>query len=158
MAEPSSTRVKDQIGATDSEFGLALFGIPLGALPAMVTTEKLVSRLRERALPLVLLAFAVACALPGWTYSPVTFAASLILIGATSGAIEVALNTTTASHEARDGVRLFNKVHAATPLAMVVAAPSVDLTRQASASSSEVLLVIAVLVLVNAFLAVDRSG
>lgn len=150
--------VKDQIDATDSEFGLALFGIPFGALPAMVITGKLVSRLRERALPLVLLAFAVACALPGWTYSPVTFAASLVLIGATSGAIEVALNATTAAHEARDGVRLFNKVHAATPLAMVVAAPSVGLARQLGASSREVLLVIAVLVLVSAYLAVDRSG
>lgn len=150
--------VKDQIGATDSEFGLALFGIPFGALPAMVITGKLVSRLRERALPIVLLAFAVACALPGWTHSPVTFAASLVLIGATSGAIEVALNATTAAHEARDGVRLFNKVHAVTPLAMVVAAPSVGLARQAGASSREVLLVIAALVLVSAFLAVDRSG
>lgn len=150
--------VKDQIGATDAEFGLALFGIPLGALPAMVITGKLVSRLRERALPLVLLAFAVACALPGWTYSPVAFAASLVLIGATSGAIEVALNATTAAHEARDGTRLFNKVHAATPLAMVVAAPSVGLARQLGASSREVLVVIAVLVLVSAYLAVDRSG
>ena len=150
--------VKDQIGATDSEFGLALFGIPFGALPAMVITGKLVSRLRERALPLVLLAFAVACALPGWTYSPVTFAASLVLVGATSGAIEVALNATTAAHEARDGVRLFNKVHAATPLAMVVAAPSVGLARQFGASSRAVLLVIAALVLVSAYLAVDRSG
>ena len=149
--------VKDQIGATDSEFGLALFGIPFGALPAMVITGKLVSRLRERALPLVLSAFAVACALPGWTHSPVTFAASLVLIGATSGAIEVALNATTAAHEARDGVRLFNKVHAATPLAMVVAAPSVGLARQLGASSREVLLVIAALVLVSAFLSIDRA-
>ncbi len=150
--------VKDQIDATDSEFGLALFGIPLGALPAMVITGKLVSRLRERALPLVLLAFAVACALPGWTYSPVTFAAALVLVGAASGAIEVALNATTAAHEARDGARLFNKVHAATPLAMVVAAPSVGLARQAGASSREVLLVIAAFVLVSAFLSIDRSG
>lgn len=150
--------VKDQIGATDSEFGLALFGIPFGALPAMVITGKLVSRLRERALPLVLLAFAVACALPGWTYSPVAFGVSLVLVGATSGAIEVALNATTAAHEARDNTRLFNKVHAVTPLAMVVAAPSVGLARQAGASSREVLLVIAVLVLVSAALAVDRAG
>ncbi|WP_399343883.1 MFS transporter [Umezawaea sp. Da 62-37] len=150
--------VKDQIGATDSEFGLALFGIPFGALPAMVITGKLVSRMRERALPVVLLAFAAACALPGWTHSPVTFALSLVLIGATSGAIEVALNATTAEHEARDGVRLFNKVHAATPLAMVVAAPSVGLARQAGASSREVLLVIAALVLVSAFLSIDRAG
>ncbi|WNV90063.1 MFS transporter [Umezawaea sp. Da 62-37] len=80
------------------------------------------------------------------------------MIGATSGAIEVALNATTAEHEARDGVRLFNKVHAATPLAMVVAAPSVGLARQAGASSREVLLVIAALVLVSAFLSIDRAG
>jgi MFS family permease len=86
------------------------------------------------------------------------FAVALVLVGATSGAIEVALNATTAAHEARDGARLFNKVHAATPLAMVVAAPSVGLARQAGASSREVLLVIAAFVLVSAFLAIDRSG
>jgi MFS family permease len=150
--------VKDQIGATDTEFGLALFGIPLGALPAMVLTGPLARRLRARTLPVVLAVFAIACLLPGLARSPWAFAAALALVGATSGAIEVALNATTAAHEARDGTRLFNKVHAATPLAMVLAAPTVGLARQAGASPWQVLLVIAVAVALSALLAVDRSG
>ncbi|ONI92306.1 hypothetical protein ALI22I_04770 [Saccharothrix sp. ALI-22-I] len=124
----------------------------------MVATAPLVRALRAWTLPVVLTAFAVACALPGLATSPLTFAGALLLVGATSGAIEVALNTTTAAHEARHGVRLFNKVHAATPLAMVLAAPAVGLARQGGAGPLPVLLVIAALVLLSALLAVDRSG
>ncbi|GGP55527.1 MFS transporter [Saccharothrix coeruleofusca] len=148
----------EQVGATEAQFGLALFGIPVGALPAMVATAPLARALRAWTLPVVLVAFAVACALPGLATSPLALAASLLLVGATSGAIEVALNTTTAAHEARDGVRLFNKVHAATPLAMVLAAPAVGLARQNGVAPLPVLLVIAGLVLLSALLAVDRDG
>lgn len=147
-----------QVGASEAQFGLALFGIPVGALPAMVATAPLARVLRAWTLPVVLVAFAVACVLPGLATSPLAFAASLLLVGATSGAIEVALNTTTAAHEARDGVRLFNKVHAATPLAMVLAAPAVGLARQSGVQPLPVLLAIAVPVLLSALLAVDRDG
>lgn len=150
--------IKAQVDTDAAGLGLALFGIPAGAAPGMLLTGALNRRLRERTLPVVLVAFAAACVLPGLAHSPWSLAIMLTVVGATSGGIEVALNATTAGHEARDGSRLFNKVHAATPLAMVVAAPLAGLLRQSGASATQVLLVVAALVLLSAGLTVDRSG
>lgn len=149
--------IQQQIQATDAQFGLALFGIPLGAVPAMMLTGPLAKRLRSATLPVVLVAFAIACLLPGLVSSPLLFAGALALVGAGSGALEVALNIATASYEARTGARLFNKVHAATPLAMVIAAPLVGLARQWGVAAVVVLLIIAVLVFLSAVPAVDRD-
>lgn len=147
--------LKASLALTDGELGLALFGIPIGALPAMLLTGPLTNRLRGRTLPIVVALFALAVVLPGLVNGPILFAASLVLVGATSGAIEVALNATTAAHEARDSARLFNKVHAATPLAMVLAAPAVGLARQCGAQSWQILLVIGAVALFAAGLAHD---
>ncbi|QUF06380.1 MFS transporter [Actinosynnema pretiosum subsp. pretiosum] len=142
----------------DAEFGLVLFGIPMGALAGMVLTAPLARALKQWTLPVVLVAFAVACVLPGLASGALAFGAALAAVGATSGAIEVALNSTVAAQEARDGTRLFNRVHAATPLAMVLAAPAVGFARSQGVSPLPVLVVVSVLVLVSAGLAVDRGG
>lgn len=148
-------QLKDDLDLSDQGFGLALFAIPVGALPAMAAAGRLTRTLGARALPLMTGLFALACVLVGLAPSPAGFTAALLLLGASSGAIEVALNATLAVHEARDGTRLFNKVHAATPLAMVVAAPSVGLAREAGASATAVLVVVAVAVAASAVLAAD---
>ncbi len=150
--------LKTAVGVDDAEFGLVLFGIPMGALAGMVLTAPLARALRQWTLPVVLVAFAVACALPGLASGALAFGAALAAVGATSGAIEVALNSTVAAHEARDGTRLFNRVHAATPLAMVLAAPAVGFARSQGVAPLPVLVVVSVLVLVSAGLAVDRGG
>ncbi|GAA2690492.1 MFS transporter [Actinosynnema pretiosum subsp. pretiosum] len=150
--------LKTAVGVDDAEFGLVLFGIPMGALAGMVLTAPLARALRQWTLPVVLVGFAVACALPGVVSGPWAFGVALAAVGATSGAIEVALNSTVAAHEARDGTRLFNRVHAATPLAMVLAAPTVGFARSQGVPPLPVLLVVSGLVLVSAVLAVDRDG
>ncbi|MBC3841376.1 MFS transporter [Streptacidiphilus sp. 4-A2] len=119
---------------TDQQLGLALFAVPLAAVPAMLLTGPLAHRLAQHTLPVVTALFAVAVLLVGLSGSRAAFTASLLLVGASSGGIEVGLNATLAAWEARDGRRLFNKVHSATPLAMVVAAPGAGLARYLGAS------------------------
>jgi MFS family permease len=122
----------------------------------MLFAGRLAQRLAQHTLPLVTGVFAVGCLLVGLAPSVLAFTAALLMVGGASGAIEVALNATTATHEARDGSRLFNKVHAATPLAMLLAAPAVGLARQLGASALAILAVIALLVAASGVMAIDR--
>lgn len=150
--------IKAKLALTDQQLGLALFAIPIAAVPAMLGAGRLVQRLAQYALPLVTAAFALGIVLTGWAPSPLAFTVALLVVGGSSGMIEVALNATTATQEATDGQRLFNKVYAATPLAMVAPAPAVGLARELGASSLSVLVVIAVLVAGSAVLALDSHG
>jgi MFS family permease len=150
--------LKADLGLDTRELGLSLFAIPVAAVPAMAFTGRLANRFAQHTLPLVTALFAAGIGVVAFAGSVPVFVAGLLLVGAASGAIEVALNATAAAHEARDGVRLFNKVHAATPLAMVLAGPSVGLARQLGVSRTAVLLVVAAVVLGSAALAVDRRG
>ncbi|HEX6355391.1 MFS transporter [Actinophytocola sp.] len=150
--------LKATLGLDTRELGLSLFAIPIAAVPAMAFTGRLANRVAQHTLPLVTALFAAGIGVVAFAGTVPVFVAGLLLVGAASGAIEVALNATAAAHEARDGVRLFNKVHAATPLAMVLAGPSVGLARQLGVSRTAVLLVVAAVVLGSAALAVDRRG
>ncbi|MFF5220355.1 MFS transporter [Micromonospora sp. NPDC000212] len=150
--------IKADLALTNQQLGFALFAIPVGAVPAMLLTGRLTRRLRQHTLPLVTVVFALAVALVGLAPSFPAFAVALLLVGGSSGAIEVALNATTAAYEARDGRRLFNRVHAATPVAMLAAAPAVGLARQVGVPTVAVLVMIALLVAVSAVLVVDRRG
>ncbi len=101
----------------------------------MLLTGRLAHRPAPHTLPVVTAVFALSIMLVGLAPSPLTFTAALLLIGGASGAIEVALNATVAARETKDGKRLFNKVLAATPFAMVIATPSVGLAREFGASA-----------------------
>ncbi|MGW9206539.1 MFS transporter [Embleya sp. NPDC055664] len=148
--------LQDELGLDDGSLGLALFAVPVAAVPAMLLTGPLARRLGPRTLPLVTLGFALGTLAVAVAGSRWTFAAALLLIGATSGAIEVALNATTAAREALTGERLFHRVQAATPLAMVLAAPAVGLALHAGVSARAILVTIAVLVALSAAAAIDR--
>jgi MFS family permease len=149
--------IKADLALTDQQLGLALFAVPVGAVPSMLFTGRLTRRLAQHTLPAVTGVFAIGCVLVGLAPSLPTFTAALLVVGGASGAIEVALNATMAAREARDGGRLFHKVHAATPLAMVLAAPAVGLARQLAIAPLTVLVAIAVLVAASALMAIDRG-
>ncbi|MYW01928.1 MFS transporter [Streptomyces sp. SID3343] len=148
--------MQSDLGLGDRQLGLALFAVPVAAVPAMLLTGPLARRLGPLTLPLVTALFALGTLAVALAGSRWTFSAALLLVGAASGAIEVALNATTAAREALTGERLFNKVQAATPLAMVLAAPAVGLALNPGVSPRVILVVIAALVAVSAVLAIDR--
>jgi MFS family permease len=142
--------IRDQVSADAGQLGLALFAVPVGAFPAMLGMGPVFDRYGRPAFGVTLVLFAVASALSGFASGIVPLAGSLLLVGATSGAIEVALNAATAAAEATTGRRLFNRVHAVTPVAMIVGAPLAGAAREAGWDPADVLLVVAVLVAASA--------
>ena len=60
------------------------------------------------------------------------------------------MNAATAAEEAGTGQRLFNRVHAVTPIAMIVGAPLAGAARQAGFTPAQVLLAVAMLLVASA--------
>lgn len=142
--------IGEQVSAGPAELGGALFAVPVGALPAMLGMGPVFDRYGRPAFGVVLLLFATAAALPGYGSGPLSLAGALLLVGAASGAIEVGLNAATATEERVSGRRLFNRVHAVTPIAMILAAPLAGAAREAGMTPRDVLLVVAALAAVSA--------
>ncbi|MGI5288260.1 hypothetical protein ACQEVF_33665 [Nonomuraea polychroma] len=141
--------IKLELGVSAGDLGLALSAVPVGALPAMALTGRL-ARGRERAALMVtttLFALSVACV--GLAGSLWQLAAALLVVGATSGALDIALNLTAGRVERETGRRLFQPVHAAFPVGVIVAAPATGLARSLGYGVGTVLAAIAVITVVT---------
>ena len=150
--------IKAQVGASEAELGLSLLAIAAGALPALLLAGRLVDRFGDRALVASLAAFAVAATLPGLAESVPLLAVALLVLGAASGALDVALNWGLATFEARQGRRVFNAAHAAFPLAVVVSAPAAGLAREQALSPAAILAAVAAITLLTIPLNVVHRG
>ncbi|MBW3593639.1 MAG: MFS transporter [Actinobacteria bacterium] len=138
--------VKEQVGASVSELGIALFFISLAALPAMLLTGRLTDRIGARAVAPLLLLFAATVTLPGLTHSVTTLALALAALGLASGSLDVAINVAASTVEANGGRRVMQLAHALFSAGFLVAAVSVGLAREAGARPEQVLLVAAAVV------------
>jgi MFS family permease len=78
-------------GSTDGELGMALLMIGFGALLSMRLAGGLVDRFGARVLPMVMAVFAAVGVLPAFAGSPVSLGVALFVLGAASGATDVAL-------------------------------------------------------------------
>ena len=112
--------VKVRVGADDAEFGLAMLGTGIGALPAMLVTGRLWRRLGWRLLPATALIFAAAALSPLLAGSPLTLAVAMVAIGASSGAMDVAMNSAVSDVEVTADRRLMYGAHALFSLAVLV--------------------------------------
>src|SRR5919109_1710361 len=114
--------IRDQAGVTDGQLGTALLFIGAGALAAMLLAGRAVDRWRERATAALLgvlgvvgvLVIAVAHDMAGLTLS-------LVLLGAASGAADVAINTAAGSAQRAHGGPVIARAHAAFSAAVVIA-------------------------------------
>jgi len=97
-------RIRDQAGVDDAQLGVALLFISAGGLPAMLLTGRALDRwgLRSTALLVVALGGAgvTAAATAGGL---VSLCAGLALVGAASGAADVAMNSVAGRAEQRSG-------------------------------------------------------
>jgi predicted MFS family arabinose efflux permease len=114
--------VRDQAGVSDGQLGTALLCIGAGALPAMLVAGRAIDRWPERATAALLTLLGVvgvvvilaARDLPG-------LALTLALLGATSGAADVAINTAAGSAQRAHGGGVIARAHAAFSAAVVIA-------------------------------------
>jgi MFS family permease len=132
-------QIKAQLGATDGELGLAMVGAGVGSLPAMIATGRLWRRLGWWLLPATCVAFAVACLGPLLATTPLALGVALVFVGASSGALDVAMNSAVSDVEAAHSRRLMYGAHALFSLAVLVGSVATGLARQAGAGPAQTL-------------------
>ena len=142
--------VKEQVDASVTELGIAFLALALAALPAMLVTGRIVDRVGPRILPLTLVLFGLAAVLPGLAGSVWQLTLALILVGITTGAVDVVINVAATNVETSGGPRVMQVAHALFSAGFLVAAVAVGIARGAGAGALPVLAGIALLVLVSA--------
>jgi predicted MFS family arabinose efflux permease len=134
--------VQSHSGASDSALGLALLCIGAGALASMRLAGALVDRVGPQLLPIVVVVFAGTAVLPALATSPVALAAALLLLGAASGAMDVAINAE-AAHTEAGGLPTMNLSHALFSATVVGASVLVGLLRTLGAGAVAVFVIVA---------------
>ena len=142
--------VKEQVDASVTELGIAFLALALAALPAMLVTGRIVDRVGPRILPLTLVLFGLAAVLPGLAGSVWQLTLALILVGITTGAVDVVINVAATNVETSGGPRVMQVAHALFSGGFLVAAVAVGIARGAGAGALPVLAGIGLLVLVSA--------
>ncbi|MGH3072252.1 MAG: MFS transporter [Gaiellaceae bacterium] len=144
--------VQTAVGASKGELGLAFLFIAVGSVPAMLLTGRELDRRGTRILPWLLAGGAVATVLPAFAGSVGALAAALLVLGAFSGATDVAMNAAVSELELRRDARLMQVAHALYSAGVLVGALAVGLARELGAGRLEVLLGISLALLAAASL------
>ncbi|MET8988548.1 MFS transporter [Nonomuraea wenchangensis] len=106
--------LRTQAGVSDAEFGVVLLFVGAGALPAMLVTGRLVDALGLRvAGALLALLGVMGVALSAASVNYAALCLGVLLVGAGSGAADVAINTLAATVEQRTGRPVVARSHAA---------------------------------------------
>ena len=142
--------IQAHAGVDDGQLGVALLCIGAGALVAMRGAGTLVDRWGAPALPAVLAAFAGAAVLPGLATSTATLCAALLVLGATSGAVDVAINAEGARTEAGSGRPVLSLAHGTFSACVVAGSLAAGALRAAGAGALLVLVLVAVVVAATA--------
>jgi MFS family permease len=125
--------------STDGQLGAALLMIGLGALLSMRLTGRLIDSLGTAVLPVAMAVFAVVGVLPAFATSPVALGAVLLLLGAASGATDVAINAAGVRAEERSKRPVMNLAHAWFSASVVVASLGTAMLRAAGAGPKLIL-------------------
>jgi MFS family permease len=123
--------IQSHAGVDDGELGLALLCIGVGAMLAMRPTGALVDRSRG-VLPTACVLLGATAVGPALATSVVGLACTLALLGACSGAMDVAINAEAADAES-EGEPLMNLAHATFSACVVASSLSVGALRELGA-------------------------
>ena len=109
---PRIPEIKHTLALTDGQLGTALLGIAAGSVPALLITARVLTRLRPGPV-CVLAALAFACALPLISQARSLFelTVTLMLAGAVSGVLDVAMNTAGIVYQQQMNTRVLSKLH-----------------------------------------------
>lgn len=135
----------------DGDLGLALAAVAVAALPTMPLAGRLVDRHGvARLLPRALVGFAVVCPLPGLARGPVGLVLALLSLGATTGVLDVTVNTATAAWERLEADRLMAAGHGCFSLGVLAGSTATGVARDLGVGPLPVLLVVSALLLAAA--------
>ncbi|MCU1674758.1 MAG: major facilitator superfamily transporter [Frankiales bacterium] len=145
--------VKDNAGLSDGQLGLAMGAIAFAALPSMPLAGRLVDRLgAAKLVRLSLLAFGLVTPLPALADGLGVLIPAFVLIGCTTGFLDVVVNTATAAWERIEAGRLMAYCHGLFSAGMLAGSVVTGFARNAGAGPGHVLPVVG-LVVVGAALA-----
>src|SRR5215207_102511 len=139
--------VQSHARVDDGQLGIALLCIGAGALVSMRSAGTLVDRWGATALPATLVAFGAAAALPGLATSTASLCAVLLVLGATSGAVDVAINAEGTRTEAANGQPVLSLAHGTFSACVVVGSLATGALRAADAGAELVLGLVGVAVI-----------
>jgi MFS family permease len=142
--------VQRRSDATDAELGLALLLVALGALVSMRATGVVGDRIGPRLTKISVAIFGLAGLLPGLAGSPWELSLFLLLLGAASGAMDVAINADAVRWEVATGRPILNLAHACFSGAVVGASLATGVLRSAGASAPTVFALAAAIVVLAA--------
>ncbi len=148
--------VQRRSDASDADLGVALFVLAIGALVSMRATGVVIDRIGPRLTPISVAAFGVTAVLPGLADSPARLALLAFLVGAASGAMDVAINADAVHEEDASGRPLLNLAHAFFSAAVVCSSLGTGALRSAGASPLAVFAVAGAIVVAAAL--VMRGG
>jgi MFS family permease len=118
----------------DGALGTALLCVGLGAMPAMALTGRAVDRYGTRVAGVLLIALALTGLLTAaWSHDLPTLAAGMALVGASSGAADVAENALAGVAERRSGRRVITTSHAMFSTFVVIGGLGTGMLRAAGA-------------------------
>ena len=126
--------VQRQSNASDANLGVALVVLALGALVSMRATGVLLDRIGPRLIPISVAAFGLTAVLPGLADSPSRLVLFAFVVGAASGAMDVAINADAVHEEDASGRPLLNLAHATFSAAVVCSSLATGALRWAGAS------------------------
>jgi MFS family permease len=114
--------VREQAGLGDGQLGTALLFVGAGALPAMLLTGRAVDRWGHRLTAFLLMALGVAGVAVAVTgQGLVSLSVGLAVVGATSGAVDVAINAAAGSAERASSRPVIARSHGVFSASVVVA-------------------------------------
>jgi MFS family permease len=142
--------VQSHARVDDGQLGVALLCIGAGALVSMRLAGALVDRIGPAALPATLAAFGGAAALPGLATSTAGLCAVLLVLGATSGAVDVAINAEGTRSEAASGRPILSLAHGTFSACVVLGSLAAGALRAAGAGAELVLALVGLAVVVTA--------
>jgi MFS family permease len=112
----------------------------------MLAAGRLADLFGMRLVPIGLVTFGVAAALPALAHSVAALAALLVLAGVTTGMLDIAINAEASRIEAAHGVRVMDGLHAMFSVGVLVGGVGAGLLRRAGAHPSWILAGIGVVI------------
>jgi hypothetical protein len=131
--------VQAHAGVDDGQLGVALLCIGAGALVSMRLAGTLVDRWGAAALPATMAAFGACAVLPALASSAVGLSATLLVLGASSGAVDVAINAEGTRSETATGRPILSLAHGTFSACVVVGSLATGALRAADAGAELVL-------------------
>lgn len=151
-------QIKEQIGADDGAFGVALLFGAVGAVSAMWLAPRFSRQFGRYAIPLAAILLALTFQGPVWMTAIWPFAMLMIFAGASSGLLDVVMNARLSQIESEHRVSLMNLNHAAFSFAYAISAICAGLAREQAVSVTTVTLLLMVVVCIGAVFMVPRSA